>query len=120
MKPDAKLGWGSEPCFDNAALFLVSDGWLNDEDMLSLSLLDPHYKALVTTVPALSMVDFSSLWYERLDYSTQKEISPERVKKLTACLIHFAFDFGLVVCYINDEHTAEHRDAARVNPDIGE
>ena len=120
LKPDVTLGGGSEPCFDDVAFFLVRDGWLNDEDMHSLSQLEPHYEALVTTVPALAKVDFSSLRDDRLDYSTQKEISPERVAKLMACAIHFTFDFGLVVRYINDEHTAKHRDPDKVKQDIGD
>ena len=63
---------------------------------------------------------FLSLWDERLDYSTQEEISPEQVMKLIACAIYFAFSFGLVVWYINDKHTAKHRNPARVKRDIGD
>ena len=92
---------------------------LTDDDQFSLSKIDPHYEALVITVPALAKMDFSSLRDERLDYSTQKEISPERVMKLTACAIYFAFDFCLVFRYNNDEHTTKHRDPARVKRDIG-
>ena len=40
--------------------------------------------------------------------------------KLTACAIHFAFDFGLVVRYINDEHTANHHDPAKFKRGIDE
>ena len=39
--------------------------------------------------------------------------------KLTACAIYFTFYFGLVIRYINDEHTAKHRDPARVKWNIG-
>ena len=104
FKPDVELAWCSEPCLDNAALFLVRDGWLTDDDLSSLSKLDLHYEALVTTVLAFAKVDFPPLQEECPEYSTQKEISPEQVVKLTACVIYFGFDFGLVVQYINDEH----------------
>ena len=93
---------------------------MNGKDLYSLSKLDLHYEALVTTFPALAKVDFSSLRGKRLDYLTQEEVSLERVTKLTACAIHFSFDFGLVIRYINDEHTAKHQDPARVKIDIGE
>ena len=107
LKPDVELAWCSTACFDNTALFLVRDEWLTRDDLSNLSKVDPHYEALVISIPALANVDFSSLKHERLDYSSQKEISSERVMKLTACAIHFGFNFGLVVRYINDKITAK-------------
>ena len=70
FKPDTELGWGSEACFNNAALSLVRDGWLSDDDLLNLSMIDPHYESLATAVLALTKVDFLSLWDERLSYAT--------------------------------------------------
>ena len=119
LKPDVDLAWSSTACFDNSALFLVRDGWLDKYDLRSLAQVDPHYEALVTSVPALTNIDFSTLRNERLDYSTQKVINPERVIKLTACAVHFGLDFGLVVRYINDETTAKHRDPVQVEQAIG-
>ena len=102
MPPSTEKSWSSEACFDNAAFFLVRDGWLGEHDLASLAKLDPEYEAMVESVPILKRVDFSSLTEERLGFADQTEISHERVIQLTACAVHYGLDFGRVVRYLNN------------------
>lgn len=119
MPPSTEKSWSSEACFDNAAFFLVRDGWLGEHDLASLAKLDPEYEAMVESVPILKRVDFSSLTEERLGFADQTEISHERVIQLTACAVHYGLDFGRVVRYLNNEYTGMHRDLPKLESEIG-
>ena len=120
LPPKAGLSWSAEPCFDNAAFFLVRDGWLEEEDLLTLAKVDAEYESMTRLVPTLKEVDFSSLAQPRLEYADQHEIDHERVIKLTACAVHYGLDFGLVVRFLGHEYVGASRDVAAVQAEIAQ
>jgi hypothetical protein len=109
MEVDEEKAFAVEAHFDHAALFLVRDGWLDDEDLSNLSKVDPHYEAMVTVVPMLKHVDFSPLADPRYDYTKQKDIHVDRVIMNTACAVYYGLEFGFVVRFLGHEYTGEHR-----------
>lgn len=118
LPPSKDQGFCTGACFDNAAFFLVRDGWLSKEEQDILSQVDPHYKAMVKAVPILNSIDFSSLKQPRLDYASQKEIDPERVIQLSACAVHYGLDFGRVIRYLGNEYTASYRDLDQLRKEV--
>ena len=120
LPPKAGLSWSAEPCFDNAAFFLVRDGWLEEEDLFKLAKVDAEYESMSRLVPTLKEVDFSSLAHPRLEYADQHEIDHERVIKLTACAVHYGLDFGLVVRFLGHEYVGASRDVAAVQAEIAQ
>ena len=118
MPPSSDHGWCVQASLDNAALFLVRDNWIDQEDQRALAQVDPHYHELVTQVPRLRDIDFSALAKPRLGYEDQQEIDHSRVLMLSACAIHYGLDFGLVVRFCNHEYVAHYRDRKRVLRDL--
>ena len=79
-----------------------------------LSALHPDFEALITNVPRLLTVDFSSLRQPRVHFDSQLTISKSRVSLLAACAVHYNLDFGLVTRYLGGEYMALHRDPSAI------
>ena len=45
-----------------------------------------------------------------LDYSNQKQIDIERVKKFLALSLRYNLDIGIVIRYLGENYTEEYRD----------
>ena len=101
-----------EPRFENVALFLFRDGWLDDVSHKTVSDLDPDYDALGRNIEATRGVDFHPLMEERLDWKEQTDISKDRVKMLTAACFHYGGDLGLVLRLL-DKEIGAYRDPER-------
>ena len=110
IKQSKRLKYTVEPQFHNAAFFLVREGFLEQQEMRTLRAVSSHFRDMVDQVPKLMQVDFSPLLQPRVDYSTQNEISMERVEMMSACLVYYGLNYGLVVRYLGGEYTGEWRD----------
>lgn len=109
----------TEPSFDNAAFFLIRDGWLSDEDCAIVAQLDPEFEALAKSVPLLKKVDFTPVLEPIPNYAEVSEIHADRVVQLSALAVHFGLDFGLVVRCLGNEYTGAHRDIDKLRDKIG-
>jgi hypothetical protein len=90
--------------------FLIKLSWLEERDLGVLSTTHPDFEAMITSIPRLLKVDFTSLKTPVMDYASHTSIAPARVRMLTACAVHYDLDFGLVTRYLGGEYTAEWRD----------
>ena len=72
-----------------------------------LASMSPEFEAVVTMVPKLMTVDFSSLLEDDEDYATRTEIEKHMVWKMTACLVHYDMCYGLAMRYLGGEYTAD-------------
>ena len=104
----------TEGDFSNIIFFLVKGGWLSKQDLHSVSLIQPDFKDMIDSVPALLKVDFSSLCDPVLDYASQTNINPDRVRLMSACAVHYNLDIGLVVRYLGGEYTASWRNIPEI------
>ena len=109
----------TEPSFENAAFFLVRDGWLDEQDTAVVAQLDPEFKALVESIPLLKHIDPSPVLLPIPDYANVSEIHRARVVQLSALAVHYALDFSLVVRCLGHEYTGEYRDLERLRKQIG-
>ena len=75
-----------------------------------MSQIDSEYEAMVTSVPILTQVDFSSIQEPRLDYMEQEEIDPMRFIKHTATAAHYGLDLGRAVCLMGHKYMGAHQD----------
>ena len=55
-------------------------------------------------------IEFSEVRKTILDYSNQKQIDIQRVKKLLALSLHYNLDMGIVIRYLGNNYTGEYRD----------
>ena len=112
------LSYRAEATFEYALFFVVKFGWLTLEchrdECLALSSLHPDLEAMISQVPRLMSVDFSSLLQPDLVYASRLTIDKSRVRLLAACAVHYGLDFGLVVRYLAGEYTAAHRDVPSI------
>ena len=92
-----------EPIFENVALLLFFDGWLDESSHTAVATLDPDYDALARNIEATRVVDFHSLMEPHLDWKDHIHISKDRVKMLTAACFHYSGDLGLVLCLLDKE-----------------
>jgi hypothetical protein len=109
----------TEPSFDNAAFFLVRDGWLTEEESAVVAQLDPEFEALSKSVPLLMKVDCSPVLEPIPDYADVTEIHADRVVMLSALAVQLGLDFGLVVRCLAHEYTGAHRDVDKLRDKIG-
>lgn len=96
----------TEGDFSNVIFFLVKGQWLGEQDLYSVAMMHNDFKDMIDSVPALLDLDFSSLREPVLDYASQTEVSPDRVRLMTACAVYYNLDIGLVVRYLGREYTA--------------
>ena len=105
----------AEAVFSYALFFLVRDDWLLGDDALAaLEKVHPDFAAMIMSVPRLRLLDFSPLLEPLADFDRHMTIPPERVCLFAACAIHYGLDFGLVVCYLDGEFSAAHRDVPAI------
>ena len=112
----AKHGWLDEHSDETTIDVLhVDDG---DDEVSSmkqaLAGVSPEFEATITMTEKLKDVDFSSLLDEDLNYAAQTEINRHTVYLMTACLVHYNMDYGLVLRYLGGEFTAEWRNVSAV------
>jgi hypothetical protein len=84
---------------DEVILILIhpDSNFFSDECTQALACLDSGYSKLLYDANELREIDFSPLREPRYDYAEQKEISPDRVRMLSACFLHYKGDVGLPV-----------------------
>ena len=120
MKPRSSISFRvafMDLSLDEVMLVLLhkdNRGFLSSECLSALRQVDDDYKKLVDGVTRLEALDFSSISLPRLDYADQKSVSPERVDLQSACFLHYHGDPGLVVRYLGNEYTGEHRDVGEI------
>ena len=100
----------AEATLEHGLFFCVRDGWLDHDEMKTVSLLHKDFAEMVRQVPAMLNLDFSELREPRTDYMQQTSIDDRRVRLMTACLVHYGMDYGLVMRYLGGEYTAVWRD----------
>ena len=113
-----------EPTFEHVLFVLIKHDYLapNEDELKNevhdardvLASMSPEFEAVVTMVPKLMTVDFSSLLEDDEDYATRTEIEKHMVWKMTACLVHYDMCYGLVMRYLGGEYTAEWRNVPAV------
>ena len=123
--------YGCEATLGQVLVVLVAEAWLEPaafaDDMqgvaedrrcidarVAMSRVSPEYEAIIDNVPKLLMVDFSSLLDEDLEYASRVDIEKPMVWKMTACLVYYKMDYGLVVRYLSGEYTGEWRNVEAV------
>ncbi len=94
--------------------FLIKLSWLEERDLGVLSRIHLDFEVMITSIPRLLKVDFTSLKNPVMDYASHTSIAPARVRMLTACAVHYDLDFGLVTRYLGGEYTAEWRDINKI------
>ena len=104
----------AEGTFFMALYFIVRYGFLLVKDLMRLIPLHPEFEAIITQVPKLLKVDFSSLFRPRTDYAEQTEISKRRTRLMDALAVHYDGNFGLVMRALGGEYTAEWRNVTQV------
>ena len=106
------VSYRAEAVFSYAVFFLIRDEWLlgDGEALAALASLHPDFDAMITSVPRLRRLDFSSLRLPLPDYNQHTTIDQDRVRLFAACAIHYGLDFGLVARYLDGEFLAAHRD----------
>ena len=55
-------------------------------------------------------IEFNEVRDTILDYSNQKQIDIQRVKKFLALSLHYNLDMGIVIQYLGENYTGEYRD----------
>ena len=81
--------------------------------MKAVSVMDSDYADLVQGVQDARGVDFLSLQDPRLGWAEQTSTSAEHIMLLTACLIHYGLDTGLMLRYIGGTTMGEYTDPER-------
>ena len=102
-----------EPIFENIALLLFRDGWLDEVSYKTVATLYPYCDALARNIEATRDVNFHPLIEPRLDWKDRISISKDRVKMLTAAWFHYGGDLGLVLRLL-DKEIGAYRDPKRV------
>ena len=103
-------GFFIKACFYNTVFFLVHDGWRTKDELSIVLQLYPEYAITVDSIPRLQKVDFSSLSEPCLEYEDQEDIDHHQVIMLSACLIHYDWDFGGIIRYCNHEIVGKYHD----------
>jgi hypothetical protein len=96
--------------------FLIKLSWLEERDLGVLSMIHPDFEAMITSIPRLLQIDFTSLKTPVMDYASHTSIAPARVWMLTACAVHYDLDFGLVTRYLGGEYTRSSPPASHLSP----
>ena len=101
-----------EARFENVALFLFRDGWLDEASYETVPSLDPDYEVLARNIEATRDVNFHPLMEPRLDWKDHINISKDQVKMLTTVCFHWDGNLGLVL-HLLDKDTGAYRDPGR-------
>ena len=72
--------------------------------------LDDGFSLVISEATRLRGLDFSPLRNPRYDYADQQEISQARLDLATAAMFYYRGDPGMLVHFIDGEHTASYRD----------
>jgi hypothetical protein len=127
--------YSCEATFLQAVFVLTKHGWLDEhshetkvDDAMhdeeeehrampmkaALAAVSPEFDVTIEMTEKMRDVDFSSLLEEDLNYAEQTEISRRTVYLMTACLVFYNLDYGLVLRFLGGEFTAEWRNVAAV------
>jgi len=104
----------TEAVFRHTLVFSLQSGYLDDESAASLRRASPDAWRLDKIVREHAGVDFRSLRERDPAWESEETIPPDRVKMVTACLIHFNFDMAATVRYIGNTHVGAHRNTAAI------
>ncbi len=111
--PSSKKQYTVKITFPNIVLFIFKTAFLTERESTTLSHVNPRYRALREAYLSTRDIDFSSLQHPRHDWKDQTKINPDRVRLLTACLLHYNLDTGLLLRYLGGNTMGEYTDPHR-------
>ena len=124
MKPSADLQYRVKTLsIENVLPTIIKDYEaysLDKNDIRRLTCVNKLFRKMIPDIIRLRDLEFSDLTAPRYDYSSQTEISQQRVDMATAAMIQFGMDPGMLVRYMSGEYTGATRNVEQVERDIGQ
>ena len=79
-------------------LFMLSkEQWLDDETAWWFKTISKTTKNIITDIPRVQQVDFSSLLEHLKDWAENTEITSKYIQMMDACFVYYNSDVGLVL-----------------------
>ena len=109
-RPDLSHSFHQTPCLETCATHILGSGFLSPGDLLSCLQADSLMAHLATSMVAYSDYDFRWVREYNLQWNEQTAIDPDRQIAFTAALFHYNLDVSLLMRFLGNNYTGEHRD----------
>ena len=109
-RPDRDHSATQTACGETVIFFLLKSGCLDEQSTAALCSTNPLVHHMRRSMIALEDYDFTWIRQYNNNWQSQSEIPPESKKAALACLYHYGMDVSLLIRYLGNNYTGEHRD----------
>ena len=108
-KPDRNHSYNGEKVFEHTLVHLLKSGFCGEDLVKNLRLVRPNFNVVINILAWSKNIPFETLKLEGTRYQTQKKLSIERQRLLTACLLHYDLHVPSVIRYLDGKYIPNHR-----------
>ncbi len=110
MKPSTNKYYGVKELTIYKVITIVIQEYaaFSTNELLNIRLLNTDFAKMIPKLQRWLQIEFSSLRKLRLNYESQMQIDPHRVRMANAAMAYFGLDQGRFVRWMGGQYTGQH------------